>query len=284
MTAAHCAAANILTQGLPVFGGQVIACSAWILTASAPRLVQAGAQFYDNTGAVVGSTLYGPAGSPDTTNIWVQAVGAVTAPAGAAFARLSILIQSAGGAAEIHYVDDPLLYYPELPYAAVSRALDDTQLANDVQITRAGGTLQEAQNAASQAKYLFPRSYARTDVILQSDAEALSYAQWVLYVSLAGEDRFDTLTIDPVADPGNLFPQVLAREIGDRIMVIRRPQNTGGTVAKPCFIRGITHAIDVGAGTWSTTWDLQDATRYAGFLYLDDPAAGKLNSGNHLAY
>jgi hypothetical protein len=66
--------------------------------------------------------------------------------------------------------------------------------------------------------------------------------------------------------------------------VYRRPQSTGATIVKPCFIRGITHDIDVTAGTWQTTWDLEDATRYAGFLLLDDPSLGKLNSGNNAAY
>jgi Putative Ig domain len=172
----------------------------------------------------------------------------------------------------------------ELTCAAIGRALDDTTLCNDAQITRVGGTLQEAENTGSQATYLFPRSYARTDVILQSDTEALAYAQWIVYLSATAEDRFDTLTIDPVADPANLFPQVLSREIGDRILVYRRPQNSGTTISKPCFIRGITHTIDVAAGTWQTVWDLQDATRYAGFLILDDATLGKLSAGNRLAY
>jgi hypothetical protein len=166
----------------------------------------------------------------------------------------------------------------ELPYTAVGRADDDTQLANDVQITRVGGTLQEASDAASIAKYLFPRSYARADVLLQSDAEALIYARWVLYVSLAGEDRFDTLTINPLRDPVRLFPQVLQREIGDLITVTRRPPGMAA-ITKNVFIRGITHTIDASSSTWQTVWDLQDASRYAGFLILDDPVLGKLNTG-----
>jgi hypothetical protein len=173
----------------------------------------------------------------------------------------------------------------ELAVAAVGRADDDTTLANDVQITAAGSAnTQRAKNTASITRYLFPRSYARSDVLLESDGEALLYAQWVLALSLNAEDRFDTLTIDPVADPVNLFPQVLGREIGDRIMVYRRPQNSAAVIAKPCFIAGITHNLDVIAGTWQTVWDLADATRYTGFLTLDDPNLGKVSSGNKLAY
>jgi hypothetical protein len=173
----------------------------------------------------------------------------------------------------------------ELACAAIGRADDDTTLCNDVQITAAGSAnMQEAKNAASIATFLFPRSYARSDVLLESDSEAKTYAQWVLYLSQNGEDRFDTLTIDPVADPQNLFPQVLGREIGDRIMVYRRPQNSGAVVKKPCFIRGITHNLDVTQGTWQTVWDLQDATRYHGFVILDDATLGRVSKGNRLAY
>jgi Putative Ig domain len=360
MDAAHCAAANIAAQGLPCVPGDQIACSAWVMAATAARTVQAGANFYTSGGAFISSLFDTGNAITDSTSAWAQVGGTVTAPATAAFCRLDIRVLSTAAAAEVHYLDDcslgnlntgqsqadvtsyfaylqsyftgraaagknnadlimfnsggasgpnativtPVLSaadyrvslwqalrdamaplaFTELTLASVSRANDDTQLANDVQITRAGGTLQEAQDAASIAKFLFPRSYSRSDVILQSDSEALTYAQWVLYVSSAGEDRFDSITIDPVADPPSLFPQVLAREIGDRIMVYRRPQNSGTTIARPCFIRGITHSIDVAAGTWSTTWDLQDATRYAGFLILGDATKGKLNSGNKLAY
>jgi len=111
----------------------------------------------------------------------------------------------------------------ELAYAAVGRSSDDTTIANDVQATRAGGTLQEVKDAASIARYLFPRTYARSDLILSADSDALNWANWVLYISRGGEDRFDTLQVDPAADPESLWPQVLGREIGDRIQVWTRP-------------------------------------------------------------
>jgi hypothetical protein len=169
--------------------------------------------------------------------------------------------------------------FTELACVPHRRATDDTTLANDIQATSVGGILQEAQSAASQRTYLFPRTYARSDLLLTDDPTTLEWAQWVLAVSLAGDDRFDAITIDPVADPAGLFPQVLAREIGDRIQVYRRPQNSGTTIVQDCFIRGIQHDLDAVAGTWSTTWTLQSALRYTGFLILDDPAFGLLNTG-----
>jgi len=171
----------------------------------------------------------------------------------------------------------------ELAYAAVSRASDDTTLANDIQITRAGGVLQEVTQPGSIVTYLFPRTYTRTDVLLLSDSEANAYAQWVLYVSETTETRFEQLAVDPLADVTGLFPQVLGREIGDRIQVYNRPPGLAAPVVRDCFIRGIQHDIDCVNGTWLTTWTLQDAARYAGFLIMNDPVKGQLDS-NLLGY
>ena len=166
----------------------------------------------------------------------------------------------------------------ELAYAAVGRANDDTTIANDIQATRLGGTLQEVQDAPSVARYLFPRTYSRTDLILQNDSDALNWANWVLSVSKGAEDRFETLAVDPAADPANLWPQVLGREIGDRIQVWHRPASVATPITKDCFIAGITHAWDSIASSWLTTWTLQDASKYGSFLTLDNPTLGRLDA------
>jgi hypothetical protein len=171
----------------------------------------------------------------------------------------------------------------ELAYAAVGRASDDTTIGNDIQATRAGGTLQEVQNAASIGKYLFARSYARSDLILQNDSDALNWAQWVLYIAAGGEDRFETLAVDPAADPYSLWPQVLGREIGDRIQIWHRPASVATPISKDCFIAGITHAWDSVASSWLTTWALMDASKYGSFLTLGNPTLGQLGS-NALAF
>jgi hypothetical protein len=171
----------------------------------------------------------------------------------------------------------------ELAYAAVGRADDDTTIGNDVQATRVGGTLQEVKDATSIAKYLFPRTYARSDLILQDDPTALNWAQWIVYISKNAEDRFESLAVDPAADPFNLWPQCLGREIGDRIQIWQRPAGLPSPVSKDCFIAGITHVWDSISSAWLTTWTLADASKYGGFLTLDNPTLGKLDS-NALTY
>jgi len=169
----------------------------------------------------------------------------------------------------------------ELPYAAVARATDDTTLVNNVQATRTSGALQEVQDAASLTRYLFPRSYARTDLIMTDDGTAAAWADWVLYIAKDASDRFDNLQIDPLAQPLELWPQVLGREIGDRVQVWHRPASVTTPISKDNFITGITHGWDSVASTWLTTWTLQDAAKYAtGQLTLNNAALGRLDTNS----
>jgi hypothetical protein len=170
-----------------------------------------------------------------------------------------------------------------LPYVDLAVASDDEQLANQVRIDGPGITTEQvAEDTASQVVYQ-TRSFVRTDLLLRTDADALAYAEYVLYLLAEVELRFDTLTIDPRADPANLYPQVLGRELGDRIAITFTPPG-GSAVRRECFIRGIAHVFDT-AG-WITTWALQDADGAGGdrldFLILDDAARGLLDA-NRLA-
>jgi hypothetical protein len=168
----------------------------------------------------------------------------------------------------------------ELPYVEITRPDDDTTMANDIQATIDGSSsMQEAKDAAAVARFLFPRTYARSDLILQADADALGWAQYVLAISKNDESRFDALTLQADADPDDLFPQVLGRELGDRIQVWRHPPGTAA-ISKDCFIRSITHTITVDG--WVTEWGLQNAARYS-FMVLGDPTLGVLGS-NSLAF
>ncbi len=106
MDAAHCAAVNITTQGLPCAVGDQIVGSAWVLAATATRTVQAGANFYTSGGAFISSIFDTVHGITDSTSVWTQVAGTVTAPATAAFCRLDIRVLSTGGASEVHYLDD----------------------------------------------------------------------------------------------------------------------------------------------------------------------------------
>lgn len=168
---------------------------------------------------------------------------------------------------------------PELPYADVEVASDDSPLVNLASITRVGGSEQTAEDAASRQQYL-THTHRRSDLIMQTDSAALDYAEFVVYQSKDPELRFATLEVRPRRDEAALFPQVLGRRLGDRIRIIRRPPG-GGTITRDAFIRGVQHDVD-NDRQWVTLWALQSATKWS-FLTLDHATLGVLDS-NALSY
>jgi hypothetical protein len=195
--------------------------------------------------------------------------------------RRSVILDARSNTVQAVFGDSPGTSHAagtELICAMISRSTDDTTMINDIQATNTGGILQEVRDAVSIAKYLFPRTYPRSDLILQTDTDALNWANWLLAVGRNAESRFDTITINPLSDPANLWPQVLNRDIGDRIQIWERPSSVTTPVVKDCFIMGVTHTVDVKAPSWSTTWVLQDASKYGSFLVLDNSTLGKLDS------
>jgi hypothetical protein len=167
-----------------------------------------------------------------------------------------------------------------LPIQDVDVSYDDTQIRNLVRISRAGGVEQPATDATSVATYL-THTFERSDLIHQTDAESLLYAQHVLAMLKDAELRFDTLTINPMADPTNLYPQVLGRELGDRITIRIQPVGRATVLERDCIIRGITHTWT--PSSWVTTFALQDASRLA-FFTFDSASLGRFDTNRLAAF
>jgi hypothetical protein len=164
----------------------------------------------------------------------------------------------------------------EIQYDDVTLSNDDSQLVNQVRATRVGGVQQSVEDAASIADFL-THTFERSDLLLNSDPEALSWAQWILYQSKDPELRFDTLRIKPQKDQWEsiLFPLVLGFEIGHRLLVRRRPVGAGTSlVEREVFIRGIEFQIE--QYDWTVVYTLQSATRFGSFLTLGHPVLGKI--------
>ncbi|MFI6732121.1 hypothetical protein ACIBI9_04240 [Nonomuraea sp. NPDC050451] len=151
---------------------------------------------------------------------------------------------------------------------------DDATFYNEIRAQREGGVEQVAGDATSQAEFLI-KTYQASGLLLQDDTATAGYASWILYVSKEPEVRFDSIEIHAHADPDTLFPIVLAREIGDRIRIIRQPSGGGAPIQRDVFIRGISHVTD--GARWITTWTLQSATKYGSFLVLNNSILGRLN-------
>lgn len=182
--------------------------------------------------------------------------------------RQSVLTRPESTTSQATFGDGGYAATGELPYADVKRTSLDETMTNRVSITRVGGGVQVVQDATSQLKFLV-KSFDRSDLIMQSDTEALNYARALLFRFKDATRRFSRLEfLTPTPqDEGVLWPQVLGRYFGDRITVIRRPAGGGAPIQGDVLIRGVEHQSD--GESWTSAWVLQAADRFTYFTVGD---------------
>lgn len=136
-------------------------------------------------------------------------------------------------------------------YKNIVFAFDDKLIINQASITRTGGTAQTATNAESIAKY-FPHSVNYSDLVVQTDAEALNIAR--TYVATRAETtiRIDALTLDlntPSYTAG--INAALNLDFFDTMAILNVAQD-GTTIQKTLQCMGIQHEIT--PNSWNTTF------------------------------
>lgn len=145
----------------------------------------------------------------------------------------------------------------ELEYADLTFEYDDQLIFNDALVSRSGGTVMSAFDATSQQRYL-KRSKVVDGLLHQQDSMSLDIANWIVTHYKDPILRVTGLRLEPSAgNEATHFPQVLGRELLDRVTVNRRPQNLGVAISQESIIQGITH--NVTAAEWVTTWNLSPA-------------------------
>jgi hypothetical protein len=129
-----------------------------------------------------------------------------------------------------------------IPYANANWKLDDDLIFNSAQISRSGGSPQTAINQASIDKY-FIHSYNLQDLLMQTDAVALDYAQ--AYVASRAETsvRCDGIELDLYTDNYNSgILAALELDFFDPIRVVTT-QPGGSTLDKTLQIFGVANTI-----------------------------------------
>lgn len=130
----------------------------------------------------------------------------------------------------------------DIGYANAVWRLDDTLVFNQANITRTGGSVQSATNAASIAKY-FAHTYNQQDLLMQTDAVALDYAR--AYVASRAETsvRCDAIELDLyTADYNNGITAALDLDFFDPITVTTNQPGTS-TLTKTLQVFGVAHTI-----------------------------------------
>ena len=169
----------------------------------------------------------------------------------------------------------------ELRYAEITFDYSDKQIRNDIEVSAPALPTQVTRDATSQTAYL-KRGYTR-QVLESSPARMKDAANYILGRYKDPFLRVESISIKPRRDESGLYPQVLGREIGERVTIKRRPQAVGSAISQECHIESIAHRVDAETQTWVTTWTLSPADTRT-YWRLGHATAGKLGTTTRLAY
>jgi hypothetical protein len=196
--------------------------------------------------------------------------------------RRHILTYARSNTSQATFGDGGFAATAEIPYAEAVQSTPGDTLINSVRATAVGGVEQVVVDAVSEQRYL-EQSHQRGDLIMQTDAGALQWANWIKYQYSTPARRFARLEFNtprPDVEAAH-WPALLDREFSDRITVKRRPPGGGAVIQRDCFVRGIEHSSD-NAAEWTSAFVLTGADRYS-FFVVGDPVYGRVGL-NAVAY
>ena len=162
----------------------------------------------------------------------------------------------------------------DISYFDAVWVLNDTLVYNTANVTRSGGSVQTATNAASIAKY-FLHSYNQQGLLMETDAVALDYAQ--AYVASRAETtvRCDAITLDLYTDNYNAgIIAALDLDFFDPITITTN-QPGASTLTKTLQIFGV--AMDISPNRFKVRFTTLEPIIDA--FILDDAIYGLLDSG-----
>ena len=136
-----------------------------------------------------------------------------------------------------------------LPYVNVKTALDDGTLYNNVSVTRVGGTAQVVSDTASIDQY-FIHSGQRTNMLVETDTEALNMAKMLLASRKDTELRVDEMTVNLADDTATLQSSVLGMELLDYLRITKHLSGSS-EIVRDVLAYGISH--DVNQSSFITT-------------------------------
>jgi hypothetical protein len=149
-----------------------------------------------------------------------------------------------------NYSDDTVLPIDTYPYTNVDFAFDDQLVLNDVSITRLGGVPQIVTDQPSIDTYFY-KSGTRTDLLMETDAEALDQAQMLVASRKDANLRIDSMSLNLNSDIDETNTLInLSLDIYTLINITKSMPG-GSSITRELFVQGVNH--DISPGKWNVT-------------------------------
>jgi hypothetical protein len=130
----------------------------------------------------------------------------------------------------------------EIPYINAVTKFDDSLIVNDVTVTRLGGSPQNVSDQTSIDTY-FKRSGIRSDVLIQTDSEALDLARALLATRKDTETRIDSIQLNMNdGDNFDLCEAGLQIELLDCVQITKEMPGAT-TIERTLLVQGINHDL-----------------------------------------
>jgi len=137
-----------------------------------------------------------------------------------------------------------------ISYTNAVVAFDDTQILNDVTVTRSGGTAQNVYDQSSIDTY-FLHSGKRDGILVQTDTEALNQAKGILATRKDPEIRIDSIQLNLYDDINPNKPlSGVDIELLDGVTVTKTMPGLS-SITQASLVNGIHH--DITKSSWNTT-------------------------------
>ena len=188
----------------------------------------------------------------------------------------SIISLGPGGSA--HYQQVRIDYDNVRLFTAVAYTRE-AQNDDDEPVTQA------LENATGVATYL-RRTLSKSGLLNDVDAETYMAASHDLERQLAPGMRVVGLDLDAEdgpSGPATLWPQLLGRELGDRITVIKTPPGGGAAITQVSNIERRSMEWTANGGVWAISWSLSPADTTA-YWMLGNATYSVLGSTTKLGY
>ena len=144
----------------------------------------------------------------------------------------------------------------DINYFGITFAHDDKTIVNSCSVTRIGGTTQTYTDATSAATY-FNHGVTAPDMLMQTDANALSLATAYVTTRKDTTIRIDNITLDLVTLGYTTGVQAALDLDYFDTMQITNFQQGSTSIVKTLQCQGIAHSIT--PNTWKTTFVTQEA-------------------------